>query len=319
MGSKIGKISIIKKEYNRNSGSLEASLASNGYQRFPGTGVRFEVYCEPNGTFRTGLDPEALYIKKMQNKEQRDAEIARVKSLRDDLESITGFDLSSRSEFFSKRHDDRVQFKSDIVKLIEGDNIFNLEDPGQAISYAWLRVHPLIASSYEAWERGEYPSTTQFFINDENIEQEITYKKKANKNKAIGLLETMSLEKRKKVARLLGLPISDDSKETFVYNLLDSWLNQSEIKDGDNKGSSPVEVFIKIAGYDEKLLHIKDLVDSGIKHSVLRVKNNRLYDGSIEVARDKDEFVNFLIQDKNQEDLIALETKVNSKKLLLTK
>jgi len=315
---KAGKISIIKKEYNKNSGSLEATLAANGYQRFPRTGLWLEVYCEPNGSYRTGLDENAAYIAKLPTEEQRVAERARVKELRETLEAEAGgVDLGPRSDYYVKRNDDRLQFRARPVKLVEGDNMFPLDNIEAAITFAWLRVHPMVASSYQAYERGEYPSSTQFYVNDENIEEDIVFKKKSTKNKAINILETMSLEKRKKVARLLGLPVSDDSKESFVYNLLDSWLNTNEVKDGDFKGGYPVDVFLQIASYDEKLLHIKDLIDLGIKHSVLRQKSGRLYDGANEVARDKEEYVNFLILDKNQEDLIALETKIRAKKALI--
>ena len=57
------------------------------------------------------------------------------------------------------------------VKLLDGDNIFDLSIPLQELAFSWLRVHPTIASSYQAWERGEYPAETQFFVADEEIEK----------------------------------------------------------------------------------------------------------------------------------------------------
>lgn len=315
---RVGKISTIKKEYSRSSGSLESSLALNGYMRFPGTGIRIAgPFKEANGNFRTGLDENAIYLNKL-SPEDKKIEQERLKALREELEAATGLDLSPKGVYYTKMHDETQQFKADIVKLKEGDNMFNLDDPFQAITFAWLRVHPLIANSYQAWERGEYPSTTQFYVNDDNIEAEVTYKKKTLINKAVATLEILSLEKRKKVARLLGLPVTESSKENLVYNLLDSFIKQAEVKEGEHRGTNPVNLFMRMAQLEDSILHVRDLVEQGITHSVLRVKTGKVYDGQVEVAKSKDDYIADLLKDKNQEDLLALEEKVKSKKSLLT-
>jgi len=208
---KVGKISSIKKEYNQSNGSLEASLASNGYSRFPGTGVRYEVFKEPNGSYRTGLDENASYLNKL-DPETKKIEQARIKELRENLEHLSGIDLGPRSDYYRDRYNDSVQYKAEIKRFKEGDNIFNLDDVWQAITYAWCSVHPLIADSFESYERGKYPASTQFYVNDDNITEEIQYKKKTLINKAVVTLDTLSIEKRKKVARLLGLPVTDNRK-----------------------------------------------------------------------------------------------------------
>jgi hypothetical protein len=317
---KTGKISSIKKEYNRNNGSLEASLAVNGYSRFPGTGVRFVPYKEPNGSYRTGLDTEALYLDKLKkvSPENYKLEVERITELRKRLEKELGIDLGPRSEYYSQIFNDRVNIKAEIVRMKEGDNVFDLENAFKTITYEWLRVHPLIASSYQAYERGEYPSNTQFFVNDENIEEDLKYKKKTLINRAIGTLENLTLEKRKKVARLLGLPVSDSSKEQFVYNLLDTFIKQSDIKTGDFKGGNPVDMFTKFAALDDKIISAKDIVDQAIKHSVYRItKGGRITEGGQEIAKDKQELVDMLLDDKNQDDLFALQEKLKMKKAVL--
>jgi hypothetical protein len=317
---RIGKISSIKKEYDRNNGSLEASLAANGYSRFPGTGVRFVPFREPNGEYRTGLNPDATYLKKLQriSPESYALEVERITKLKERLEGETGLNLGPRSEYYTQIFNDRVTIKASIIRVKEGDNVFDLEDPFQAITYEWLRVHPLIASSYQAYERGEYPANTQFFVNDESIEEELKYKRKTLVNRAISTLENLSLEKRRKVARLLGLPVSDNSKEQFVYNLLDTFIKQSEIKTGDFKGGNPVDLFNKFAQMDDKLVTTKDLVDQAIKHSIYRVtKGARITEGGQEIAKSKEDLVDFLLDDKNQDDLLALQEKLKTKKSVL--
>ncbi len=310
-----GKISSIKKEYNRNNGSLEASLAINGFSRFPGTGVRFVPAKEQNNIdYKTGLNVKAPYMVRMkvENPENYELEFKRITTLKKELEEKAQISLDPTSSYYKDIFNDRVNVKAQIVRLKEGDNVFNFDDVFQQITYEWLRVHPLIASSYTAWERGIYPSNTQFYVNDENIEEELKYKKKTQINKAIGALETLSLEKRKKVARLLGLPVSDNSKEQFVYNLLDTFIKQQEIKSGDLKGGNPVDLFTKFANMDDKIVSAKDIVDQAIKHSIYRITK-----GGMEIAKDKQELVDHLLDDKNQDDLFAVQEKLKMKKSML--
>jgi hypothetical protein len=188
--------------------------------------------------------------------------------------------------------------------------------PLQELAFSWLRVHPTIASSYQAWERGEYPADIQFYVADDEIENAVLFKKKQLINKAIVKFDAMTPEKKRKVARLLGLPVTEDTKEEAVYNLVDNVLKQTEFKNGKYQGLNPVEVFTRFADMKENLLHIKDLVKQAITHSVYRLKaNGKVYEGEFEVAKDEDDLVKHLADDDNQEDLITLEQKLKSKKL----
>jgi hypothetical protein len=126
----------------------------------------------------------------------------------------------------------------------------------------------------------------------------------------------MSPEKKRKVARLLGLPVTDETKEEVVYNLVDNVLKQTEFANGKFQGLNPVEVFGRFADMKENLLHIKDLVKQAVTHSVYRLKTNgKVYEGEFEVAKDEEDLIRFLADDDNQDELITLEQKVKSKKL----
>jgi hypothetical protein len=316
---KIGKISTIKKEYTGSRlQTMQSGLSARGMTRVPGTGVFKYPYKELDGQYRTGLDENASYIRKIQDPVEKQLEIERVKELRERLESALNIDLGPRSKFWNyglaTSNDDSLHVQP--VKLMDGDNYFDLNVPLQELAFSWLRVHPTIASSYQAWERGEYPAETQFYVVDEDIENAVVFKKKQLINKAIIKFENMTPEKKRKVARLLGLPVTDDTKEEFVYNQVDNLLKQTEFKSGKYQGLSTVEVFNRFADMKENLLHIKDLVKQGIAHSIYRVKNSgRVYEGEAEVATDEDELVKYLADDDHQDDLIILEKKLKSKKL----
>jgi hypothetical protein len=317
---KTGKISTIKREYNSSQlQTMDSGLAQKGMTRIPGTGVFKYPYKELDGKYRTGLDPDAAYIKRIKDDTERELEIERVTALRKKLENEIGdIDLGPRSKFWnyglSLSPDDQTHVQA--VKLMDGDNYFDLSNAFQEIAFSWLRVHPTIASSYQAWERGEYPADTQFYVVDDEIENAVIFKKKQLINKAIVKFDSMTPEKKKKVARLLGLPVTEDTKEEVVYNLVDNILKQTEFKNGKYSGLNPVEVFNRFAEMKESLLHIKDLVKQAILHSIYRVKpNGKVYEGEFEVATDEEDLVKFLADDDNQDELLVLEGKLKTKKL----
>lgn len=317
---KLGKISTIKKEYNNSQlQTMQASLALRGFTRVPGTGVFKYPYRELDGRYRTGIDPNASYIQRIQDPTEREIEVERVTALKEKLQRALGdVDLGPRSSFWnyalSTSSDDKMHVQP--VKLMDGDNYFDFLQPLQELAFAWLRVHPTIASSYQAWERGEYPADTQFYVADEDIENAVLYKKKQLINRAIVKFESMTPEKKRKVARLLGLPVTDDTKEEAVYNLVDNTLKQTEFKNGKYAGLNPVEVFNRFADMKENLLHIKDLVKQALTHSIYRVKSGgRVFEGEFEVAKDEEDLIKYLADEDHQEDLITLEQKLKSKKL----
>lgn len=318
--SKTGKISTIKREYNSSQlQTMDSGLAQKGMTRIPGTGVFKYPYKELDGKYRTGLDPDATYIKRIQDPIEKDLEIERVIALRKRLEDELGdIDLGPRSKFWnyglSTSTDDQTHVQP--VKLLDGDNYFDLSVPFQEIAFSWLRVHPTIASSHQAWERGEYPAETQFYIVDDEIENAVVYKKKQLINKAIVMFDSMSPDKKRKVARLLGLPVTEDTKEEVVYNQVDNTLKQTEFKNGKYSGLNPVEVFNRFANMKEDLLHIQDLIKQAIAHSVYRIKpNGKIYEGEFEIAKDESDLIKFLADDDNQDELLILEGKLKTKKL----
>jgi len=317
---KTGKISTIKREFSSTQlQTMDSGLAQKGMTRIPGTGVFKYPYKELDGKYRTGLDPDAAYIRRISDPLEKELEIERVTKLKAKLEYELGdIDLGPRSQFWnyglSTSTDDQTHVQS--VKLMDGDNFFDLSVPFQEIAFSWLRVHPTIASSHQAWERGEYPAETQFYVVDDEIENAVIYKKKQLINKAIVMFDSMTPDKKKKVARLLGLPVTEETKEEVVYNQVDNVLKQTEFKNGKYSGLNPVEVFNRFATMKDDLLHIKDLVKQATAHSVYRIKpNGKIYEGEYEIAKDEDDLVRFLADDDNQDELLILEGKLKTKKL----
>jgi hypothetical protein len=317
--AKSGKISTLKKEYNNSIlQTMQGGLAQKGLTRIPGTGVFKYPYKETSGIYRTGLDPNAKYIQRIQDPTARELEIERVSKLKEKLEAALDVDLSPRSKFWnyglSTSTDDQQHVQP--VKLIDGDNFFDLATPFQELAFSWLRVHPTIASSYQAWERGEFPADTQFYVVDDEVENTVLYKKKQLINKAIVKFDGMTPDKKRKVARLLGLPVTENTKEEVVYNQVDNLLKQTEFKNGKYQGLNTVEVFSRFADIGEDLLHVKDLVKQALTHNIYRTKSSgKVYEGEFEIAKDEDDLVKHLMDEDHQDELITLEQKLKAKKL----
>ncbi len=181
---------------------------------------------------------------------------------------------------------------------------------------------PDITASNFVLAEGVTPNSNTISFQDVSVQLQqygVLFKKKQMINKAIVKFDSMTPERKRKVARLLGLPVTDDTKEEAVYNLVDNVLKQTEFKNGKYQGLNPVEVFTRFADMKENLLHIKDLVKQAIAHSVYRVRpNGRVYEGEFEIAADEDELIKFLADEDNQDQLLTLEGKLKSKKIAST-
>jgi hypothetical protein len=320
---KIVKISAIKKSIaGAQTQTMETSLLKEGLTRVPGTGEFKFPYKEASGRYRTGLDENASYIKRIEDEAERNVEIKRVTTWRKHIAealSIPESELSPTSKFwnYTLYRDGIDEAHVTPIKLVDGDNTFDLDNTRQLITFAWLRVHPTIASSFQAYERGEYGADCRWYVADDERDNEILNKKKKLINKAVAELDGMTPSKIRKVARLMGLPVSEDTKEEVVYNQIDNILKDSEIKVGYFKGTNPISLFNRFAHMEEKLLDVSDLVEQAITHSIYRLRNEKLYEGELKIADTKSEWVQSLMDEENQEDYLALLDKVKMKKLAL--
>jgi hypothetical protein len=308
-----GRISMIKKDPQPGVITLTNALRENGYQRFPGTGRLISPFKENNGTYRTGLDENALYIRNIIDPEVREAEKRRVGALRKKLEQEIGFSLAPDSDFY--RFDSNSPQKAGFFKLTDKDSVFDLSDPFQAVTFAWLRVHPIIASSLEAYNRGEFLPETQYFVNDDEAEAKISYSKKKSLNDAIGKLNSLSLERRRKIGRLMDLPHTDDTMEQVVYNDIDNLLRLADMPSGAYKGQTPLKIFNMFVDLNAESLDVKDLIEQAFRSNIYRMKKGKVYEGEFVAFESKDDLFDHLIDEANQKDRLELEKKLKVNKL----
>lgn len=298
---------------------MQNALAERGYMRHPGTGIGIVPIQGLDGKYLTGLDPEANYIRRMRmvNPEAADAEARIVRERKERLESITGLDLGPRSEYYSgvygpKFNSGQVASR---VKLIDGDNTFNFSNPHKEIEFWWLtQITDLIAPSIEEWKKGSCKSTVQYYVSNPEAEAAVVYQKNMTVANAIESLKTMSIERQRKVAKLIGLPVTDNDKAEIVFNQLFQMLNKPAIENGEYKGQNSIDLFNKISVMNDKILSVKSLVKEALHLRVLSKRQGIIYEGTVSIAQSEDELVNELSLDSKQMERVALETRVADKK-----
>lgn len=322
--AKTGKIAPIKKQFSDTLNTIDQQLAKYGYTRYPGTSETFLPFRETSGKYRTGLDIKAPYLQRLPE-EEREAEIERITKDKERLENELGVPgiLDPTSLFWNfAASKEQLQAKFGVtlqvepIKIGNDEEFFNGSDPMKEIAWNWIKVHPRIAPSLDAWKRGEVPAEVKYYIVDDEAEQKDTYSRKKEINKAIVAFENLTPTKKKQIARLMGLPVTDNTTEEAVYNLIDSQLKETEFREGKNKGLAPVKLFNDLIATTDERIKVKDLVEQAITHSVYRPgQGGKILEGGLTIATSKEELVETLLDEKNQLDLIALEKKLTSKKI----
>lgn len=309
----VGKISIIKKEYEAGGMTFMNSLRQNGYQRPPGTKKTIFPYKENNGDYRTGLNELAAHVLSIPDKTLREDEQRRIKALRESLEFALQISLGPKSKYYNFASDSPI--KVDPFKLGEDDALFDLNDPISAVTFAWVSVHPAVAPSLEAYNRGDVLADTQYFVNDDQAENKAVYDKKRILNDAIVKLNSLSSDRKKKIARLMELPYSDNTSDEVVYNALDSLIRTREMPSGPNKGRLPVDIFNSFVAMSSDTLDVQDLVDQAIKTNIYRYVKGKLKEGEHVAWQSKEELLDHMMDVKNQADRLELEKRIQINKL----
>ena len=321
---KMGKVAPIVKQYGDQVNTIDQQLNKNGYQRFPGTMEMLLPYKEVNGRYRTGLDVDASYLLRLAD-EDREAEIKRITEDKKRIENVLGVPgiLNSNSIFYNfaaSKEQLVAKFGTDLqaspVKLTDKEEFFDGEEIGKEIAWNWLRVHPRIAPSLDAYKAGKVSSDVKYYIVDDEAETRESYNKNKEINKAIVIFEDLSPTKKKQIGRQMGLPITESTKEEAVYNLMSDVLREKEFKSGKLKGSSPLRLFNELIIMSDDRLKVKDLVTEAMTHSVYRsAQGGKITEGGITIAESELDLVEILLKEDKQQDLLILEKKLKVKKI----
>jgi hypothetical protein len=283
--------------------TLEGSLFKEGLNFVPGTVRKFFPRVDSRGIIRTGLDENSIKIRTIEDDKVREQEFQRVVKLREYYESILDEALDPTSTFYN-------EIKDSGYNLEDSDNIFNMENPREAVNFYWLLETEMVAPSIDYIESGKMDSNiVKFYVYDGEVDTKTTFERKKRINTAIATLDTMSAIKRKSVQKLIGLGLSASSGEEEVYNSIDEYLRTP----ANVLGTDPIEVFNRIISYSEDLLDVKSLVKDLIDQNIVRVKGTIVYEGDHVWAKTIEEFELYLTDPKHTEEYEAFKEKLRNR------
>lgn len=286
-----------------NMRTLEGSLYQNGYAFIPGTTRKFYPRVDSRGVIRTGLDENSPKIRAIFDPKVKEAEVQRIKQLKDYYESILDESLEPNSTFYD-------EMKENGVTLEDGENIFNMENAREAVNFYWIMETDMVANSLDDIESGKVDtSIVKFYVYNGEVETKVTFERKKKINSAIASLDKMSAVKRKKIQKLIGLGLPMDSTEEEVYNAVDEFLRTpASAMDRD-----PIEQFAKIIAYSDDLLDVKALVKDLVDKNIVRIKGSIVYEGEHVWAKSIEEFELFLTDPKNTQEYDSFKDKLKNK------
>ena len=286
-----------------NMRTLEGSLYQNGYAFIPGTTRKFYPRVDSRGVIRTGLDENSPKIRAIFDPKVKEAEVQRIKQLKDYYESILDESLEPNSTFYD-------EMKENGVTLEDGENIFNMENPREAVNFYWIMETDMVANSLDDIESGKVDtSIVKFYVYNGEVETKVTFERKKKINSAIASLDKMTAVKRKKIQKLIGLGLPMDSTEEEVYNAVDEFLRTpASAMDRD-----PIEQFAKITSYSDDLLDVKALVKDLVDKNIVRIKGSIIYEGEHVWAKSIEEFELFLTDPKHTEEYGSFKDKLKNK------
>lgn len=292
----------IKREPS-NPRTLEGSLFKEGYNFVPGTIKKFFPRVDSRGVIRTGLDENSIKIRAIENAKVREQEFERVKSLRLYYESILDEALEPNSTFYD-------EIKDLGFNLEDGDNVFNMDNPRDAVNFYWLMETDMIARSLDDVESKRVDTTiVRFYVYDGQVETKSTFERKKRINSAISTLDNMSSLKRKKIQKLIGLGLSNTATEEEVYNSIDEFLRTPT----SGLGYDPIEKFNTLISYSDDLIDVKALVKDLINENIVRIKSGIVYEGEFVWSKSIEEFELFLTDPKHTEEYEAFKEKLANK------
>jgi hypothetical protein len=286
-----------------NDRTIESSLFKNGHAFIPNTLRTFLPKVDARGAVRTGLDPDAIKVKAIFDTELRTQERERLETMKAYYESILGESLDPTSEFFK-------EIKERGYALEDGDNVFDLANPSQAITYYWLMETGMIAHSIDEIDSGKLDSSiVKFYVHDDEVDAKVKFEKKRKTNEARVRLDQMSTIERSRVAKLLGLGVSFNTKSEDVYNILDDYLSKSS----SQLGLDPIETFNKTASMSSELIEVKSFVIDLTRTNIIRIKGSIVMEGNQVWAKTVEEFELLLLDKANKEVYDAFKDKLKNK------
>lgn len=282
--------------------TLAGSLYREGLSRAPMTALSVFPLTDAKGIIQTGIDENALRVKMIKDENARNLEIARLKELKTSLEFKINEDLDPSSGFWQEKMQEPYTLK-------DGDNVFDLDNPYQAIDFYWLTQLPIVARSLEDIKSGKADATTVlFYVYEAEVESVNDFNRKKEINDVVSILNKLGEVEIKKVAFILNLKMKDRATYNETYVALDNYIREPKAYGKED----PIEEFKRAATYTAETLAIKVLIKQLLEERILKTKGVSVFEGENLVAKSIEDLEIKLAEDP--EMFLSYEAKTKAKK-----
>lgn len=287
----------------------DQTAASIGLDK-PGNGNRSKLpgcfeYIQPSkssdGRWVTGMDEKAVNVRKIADpilKKQKEEE---VKAIREDLELLTGWDLSATNDSFWGAY---------YIKVTDRDRdklVLDYDNPKDRIKYNVLIANGSAAPDLDATNSPDF-AFTKFYIS--RAEEEVGDKviKSRLKDKATAELYKMYDNKPKLVLigkYLLGTKIKEEMSVDSIYNSIRDFIG--------NEKEKGVGKFLECTSKTVEELQYKLIIDEAVSKHIIRVRDGYYQRGNATYGKSMLEVIKFLSSMENQAEFISVKEELEEK------
>ncbi len=268
--------------------------------KFPGTFEIMQCGRGADGRWVTGLDEFALSIKAIKDPELRKKRQDEVKEIREDLERLTGHDLSGNSDFWLTFY----------VKIVDKLGL-NLDIPMDRVRYYVLLSNKFSAPELEAKIDPDYINT-KFYMHRSESEEGQKAVKSRERDKAISDLFLMydNEFKLKLIGRyILGTKVKDVMQKDTVYNLLRDAITT-------DKEGTVVRKFAEATAKTIEELQYKLIIDEAVQRHVIRIREGYYQRGNATYGKSMKDVIKFLSSAENANEFSSVKEEVEEKRML---
>lgn len=268
--------------------------------KFPGT---FEIMQAGRGAdnrWITGIDEEAVSIRSIKDPVLREEKIQEVKELREELQRLTGYDLTANSTFW-------LTFYIKIVDKLA----LNFDIPLDRVKYYVLLANNFSAPELEAKASPEFINA-KFYMHRSDDEDNNKVVKSRERDKAVSDLFLMydNEKKLKLIGRyILGTKVKDSMSKDSIYNTLRDSLS------ADKEGVI-IRKFADAMSKTIEELQYKLVLDEAIQRHVIRIREGYYQRGNATYGKTVKEVLKFLSSPENANEFHSIKEEVEEKRSL---
>lgn len=278
------------------------TLGLDKYNRskFPSTFEIVQPGKTPDGRWVTGIDENAVSIGRISDAVLRQERFEEKKSLREELERLTGIDLSGTSKYWDTYY----------LKIVD-KLALNFENPHDRVKYHILLSNNFAAPELEAKTNPDYINS-KFYVHRTEAEDSQKAVKSRERDKAIVDLYNLYDNKNKLVLvgkYILGSKVKESMTNDAIYNIIKNALET------DKEGT----VLRKMADAMSKTieeLQYKLIIDEAIAKHVIRIREGYFQRGNATYGKTMKEVIKFLSGPENANEFASVKEEVEEKRAL---